>query len=242
MNPTLTSSPEHSPTLDWEDIGEPDVSDIVTEDDTPVDNLISEKQQRLLTTCLYSGLETECPFIAMANVGLFYGKDYPPLVPDALLSFGVELPQDMSQKKNRSYFVWNLGKPPDVAIEIVSNKVGNELGSKLEDYARARVPYYAVFDPFHYLSKKTLQVYELRGLSYYLLPHSWMEGIQLGLTLWNGMFEDFEYQWLRWCDAEGNLILTGDEKAQEEHQRAEQERQRAERLAQLLKEHGIMDE
>ncbi|WP_318730613.1 Uma2 family endonuclease [Roseofilum sp. Guam] len=235
MNPTLTTSPEQSPALDWEDIGEPDVSDIVTEDDTPVDNLISEKQQRLLTTCLYSGLEMDQSFIAMANVGLFYGKDYPPLVPDALLSFGVELPEDMSQKKNRSYFVWNLGKPPDVAIEIVSNKVGNELGSKLEDYARARVPYYAVFDPFHCLSEKTLQVYELRGLSYHLLPHSWMDGIQLGLTLWNGVFEDFEYQWLRWCDAQGNLILTGDEKAQEEHQRAE-------RLAQLLREHGIMEE
>jgi len=31
-----------------------DIQDLVTEDDTPVDNLLSEKQQRLLTEPLYS--------------------------------------------------------------------------------------------------------------------------------------------------------------------------------------------
>ncbi len=31
----------------------PDVSHLITEDDTPVDNLFSEKQQRLLTRPLY---------------------------------------------------------------------------------------------------------------------------------------------------------------------------------------------
>ena len=32
----------------------PNIDDLVTEDDTPVDNLPSEKQQRLLTEPLYS--------------------------------------------------------------------------------------------------------------------------------------------------------------------------------------------
>jgi hypothetical protein len=32
----------------------PDIQDLITEDDTPVDNLPSEKQQRLLTEPLYS--------------------------------------------------------------------------------------------------------------------------------------------------------------------------------------------
>ncbi len=221
-----------SATVAWEAIAEPDVSDMITEDDNPVDNLISEKQQRFLTTCLYSSLPDDPPFVAMANVGLFYAKDCPPLVPDTLLSLGVKLPEDMSQKKNRFYFTWNLGKTPDVAIEIVSNQEGNELGSKLEDYAQARVGYYVVFDPLHYLSGQTLQVYELRGLVYHKLPHAWMEGVQLGLILWRGRFEGQEYEWLRWCDAQGNLLLTGDE-------RAEQERLRADRLAQILREQGI---
>ena len=32
----------------------PDVEHLITEDDTPVDNLLSEKQRRLLTEPLYS--------------------------------------------------------------------------------------------------------------------------------------------------------------------------------------------
>jgi len=37
-----------------------------------------------------------------------------------------------------------------------------------------------------------------------------------------------ELPWLRWWDLQGNLLLTGDERAEQERQRAEQERQRAE--------------
>jgi hypothetical protein len=61
------------------------MQDLVTEDDTPVDNILSEKQQRLLTESLYGtwpGPE-ECAsghrgFMAMANVGLFYALHEPP--------------------------------------------------------------------------------------------------------------------------------------------------------------------
>jgi hypothetical protein len=72
----------------------PDISHLVTEDDTPVDSLLSEKQQRLLVTCLYSSWAPGLPFLAAANVGLFYGLKLPAIVPDALLSLGVEVSQD----------------------------------------------------------------------------------------------------------------------------------------------------
>jgi Uma2 family endonuclease len=217
---------------EWEPMPIPDLREIVTEDDTPVDNLISEKQQRLLTVSLYSSLERDVPFLATANVGLFYGANKPPLVPDILLSFGVSSSPDLSQKQNRSYFVWNFGKPPEVAIEIVSNKVGNELGSKLTDYAHAGVAYYVVFDPLECLGDKILSVYELRATQYHLLDDYWLDDIQLGLTLWQGEFERCEYSWLRWCDRQGNILLTGDEKA-------EREKQRAEKLAEILRSQGI---
>ena len=84
----------------------PDLRDVITEDDTPVDNLISEKQQRLLTTTLYSSFVTDFPFLVTANVGLFYRDKIPPLVPDVLLSLRVKIPEDWSEKKNRSYFVF----------------------------------------------------------------------------------------------------------------------------------------
>ena len=59
---------------------EREMENLVTEDDQPVDNILSEKQQRLLTEPLYgswSGSDQEgtpgyCRFMALANVGLFY--------------------------------------------------------------------------------------------------------------------------------------------------------------------------
>ena len=57
---------------------EREMENLVTEDDTPVDNILSEKQQRLLTEPLYgawSGPDQHAPghrpFLALANVGLF---------------------------------------------------------------------------------------------------------------------------------------------------------------------------
>ena len=224
----------------------PDLRDVITEDDTPVDNLISEKQQRLLTTTLYNSFVTDFPFLATANVGLFYKDKEPPLVPDVLLSLRVKLPEDWTQKKNRSYFVFAFGKPPEVAIEIVSNKIGNELGSKIKDYAIAGVSYYVVFDPLKELGETILRVYELRNNIYVELNNFFLSQIGLGLTIWHGIFEGIEYDWLRWCDASGNILLTGNELAQQaqqqaekEKQRAQQEKQRADRLLEILRERGI---
>lgn len=50
----------------------PCLDHIVTEDDTPKDNIFSEKQQRLLTEPLYSSWDPGRLFLATANVGLFY--------------------------------------------------------------------------------------------------------------------------------------------------------------------------
>jgi hypothetical protein len=51
------------------------VDHLVTEDDTPVDSMYSEKQMRLLTEPLYAcwpGPGEGRKFIVCANVGLFY--------------------------------------------------------------------------------------------------------------------------------------------------------------------------
>ena len=53
------------------------------------------------------------------------------MVPDVMLSLDVSIADDLQEKKNRSYFVWRFGKPPEVVIEIVSNREGEELGEKL---------------------------------------------------------------------------------------------------------------
>ena len=218
-----------------------DVSHLVTEDDAPVDNLIQEKLQRLLVESLYSSLKRQRPFLAAANLGVFYGlKQQQSVAPDVLLSLNVAVPEDWSEKRKRSYFVWEFGKPPEVVIEIVSNPKVGELDEKLEKYTRVGAAYYVVFDPLEQLSSEILQVYGLHEGAYQPLPDAWLEAVGLGLTVWEGEFETkFYHRWLRWCDREGNLLLTGDERAQQAEQQtiqtrqqAQQERQRAEQAEQ----------
>jgi len=220
----------------------PNIDHIVTEDETPVDNIFSEKQQRLLTEPLYSswpGPGAERVFMVAANVGVFAAVSQLPLVPDVFLSLDVRVPEDMWAKNHRSYFLWEYGKPPDAVIEIVSNRKGHESGSKLRDYARIGVTYYAIFDPDERLQGKILRLYALREGKYVPLKGQWLPEVNLGLTLWHGMFEGTEATWLRWCDHAGAVVPTGAERAEQERERAEQERERAERLAARLRALGV---
>lgn len=215
-----------------------EVDHLVTEDDTPVDNLFSEKQMRILADSLYAswqGPGEERPFVAMTNVGLFYTPHEEAIVPDVLVSLDVKLPDDLWEKPHRSYFIWEYGKPPNLVIEIVSNKKGREKGFKLKQYARLGIGYYIIFDPAHQLSQKILQIYELRGSRYEEINETWLTEMGLGVKLWYGVYQGIEDTWLRWCDQGNNLLLTGSE-------RAEQEYNRAERLAAQLRALGIEPE
>jgi hypothetical protein len=234
-----------------------DISDLVIEDDTPVDNFQSEVQQRLLVEPLYSSKTLPIPFLAAANVGLFYKYKTEPVVPDMMLSLGVQRADDFSERRNRSYFVWELGKLPEVCIEIVSNQEGDELQlsqrsqqrgkrfSKREIYAQIGIAYYGVFDPLQQIQAQSemngalLRVWEWSAGGYCELTPPveittvgeavWLERVGLGLTLWSGAFEEEQVRlWLRWCDQQGQVIATGAERAEAERQRAEAEHQRAE--------------
>lgn len=249
-------------------VTELDISHLVIENDTPVDNFQSEEQQRLLVEPLYSSKAVPLPFLAAANVGLFYKLKGDPIVPDALLSLGVQRPDDFSQRQNRSYFVWEFGKVPEVCIEIVSNQEGDELTlskksrqkgkttAKKDIYTQIGVSYYVVFDPLQQIqgpdemNGALLRVWSIspdgyteltppQGIS--MIGQSvWLSAVDLGLTLWEGQFEEeVTRMWLRWSDRDGQVIPTGAERAESERQRAESERQRAERLAERLRSLGV---
>src|SRR5262249_9955838 len=164
------------------------------------------------------------------KVGVFSVPRNPAIVPDVLLSLEVTAPEDWWT--TRSYFVWEFGKAPEVVIEIVSNKKGEEKGTKRHEYARIGVPYYIIYDPRQNLGGDVLEVYELRAREYERRPDAWLPNVGLGVTLWQGAFEGRHDTWLRWCDRGSEVIPTGAE-------RAESERQRAERLAEKLRELGV---
>jgi Uma2 family endonuclease len=220
----------------------PNVDALITEDDTPVDNLPSEKQQRLLTEPLYSswaGPGENRPFLAAANVGVFSQTRTPAIVPDMFLSLDVTIAEDWRRKEHRSYFIWEFGKPPELVLEIVSNSAGGEDTEKRKKYAWMKVPFYVIYDPQPQVMKEVLTIYRLQGVQYKRQETLQLEDLKLGLTLWEGEFEGKVNTWLRWTDEHGVVIPTGKERAEQEHQRAEHERQRAERFAALLRQAGI---
>jgi len=211
----------------------PDISHLITENDEPVDNLFSETQQRLLTEPLYSSWtpDEDRTFLAAANVGVFYLARNPGVVPDFLLSLDVATPDGDWSQEPRSYFLWEHGKPPDLVVEIVSKTVRGEDTEKKAIYARMRVGYYIIFDPNDYLMPETLTVYRWDDFRYEAQAAAQFPALGLGLTLWEGEYEGKRDRWLRWTDAEGKLIPTGKERAEQEHQRAE-------RLAEMLRQLG----
>ena len=199
------------------------VRNLITEDDEPVDNIFSEKQQRLLVNALYESwtppppedaAETTPaqprPFWAAANVGIFRSVHLSAVVPNVFVSLDVTAPANLRNNEERSYYVWEHGKPPEVVIEIVSNRKGKEPDARRRDYAQhlghLGVNYYVVFDPMGELSREMggeeLRIYEIGPIKrYYRREDCELPEIGLSLSLWQGRFEGNESLWLRWCDA-----------------------------------------
>lgn len=216
----------------------PNLDELVTEDDAPVDSIFTEKQQRLFIEPLYSswaGPGEGRSFLALADVGWFFKWKEPPLVPGGLLSLDATPAGDLRSKEGKSYFQWLIGKPPEVIIEVVSDRRGGEEGLKMRTYARQGVLYYAVFDPDDLLGHGVLRTFVLSRGKYESLEANWFPEVGLGLVLWAGTFEGQQQTWLRWCDKDGRVIPTGAE-------RAERLAERAERLAAQLRALGIRPE
>ncbi len=110
-----------------------------------------------------------------------------------------------------------------------------------------KVPNYVIFEP----DSGLLEVYRLANDRYDLEQpdvegRHWFAGLGLFLGTWRGLKTDREGYWLRWWDAEGQLLPWGIEQVEQERQRTEaaeqraaQANQRADRLAELLRAQGI---
>jgi hypothetical protein len=137
--PTPPSAPEVKPEWELDPSCLPNLHELVTEDHAPVDRSFVEKQYRLLTDALYSswpGPGEGRPFLVLVNVAWFFRIKTPALVPDCLLSLDVTCPENLHVKEGHSYYQWEMGKSPEVVIEIVSDRRGGEGGLKMRDYAR----------------------------------------------------------------------------------------------------------
>ncbi len=220
--------------------------------------------QLLRETCQPSTYPSDQVFIG-SDLNLYYDSRHPQWHkrPDWFLVVGV--PRAQTQQDLRlSYVIWIEGVVPFLVVELLSPGTETEdLGQALREVNQPptkwqtyeqilRVPYYVIFDRY----QNQLRVFQLVGTHYQEMTvpeqRCWFADLQLGIGVWQGVYQDAEGLWLRWYDAsqwiptaaeraeqESTRVQQERQRTEQERQRAEQERQRADRLAAKLRELGI---
>ncbi|NET59217.1 MAG: Uma2 family endonuclease [Symploca sp. SIO2E6] len=210
-------------------------------------------QPQLLSRSLeLSNYESENCFSA-SDLNLYYDVKHPlwHKRPDWFLALNVPHLYE-GKDMRRSYVVWQEGQNPNVVIEFLSpgtevedlgrfyeettkvakaakaKKTQNKPPSKLEVYEKyLQVPHYIVYSRY----TRKMRYFKLEGGEYQEQsinpenPMVWLADLEIGLGIWEGVFEDVPGYWLRWCDGAGNWLLTDTEQSE---QRLEQSEQRLE--------------
>ncbi|MGC9524509.1 MAG: Uma2 family endonuclease [Limnospira sp.] len=255
----------------------PDHTQLPDSDGTFVKNFQEHPQSILLTDSIQPTLDRIHPdgqYAIGQDCGIYWRLTQPPEkgaeCPDWF--YVPNVPPTLDGQVRRSYVLWQEYIPPLIAIEFVSGDGSEErdrtpLSQTSEDRQKPgkfwvyeqiiRPAFYAIYE----VQKARVEVYQLITNHYELMEanergHYPIEPMGVELGIWRGRYGNLDLPWLRWWDGEGNLLLTGDERATIERQRAEnerqraeiaeselqQERQRAERLAELLRSQGINPE
>jgi Uma2 family endonuclease len=194
----------------------------------------------------YDETEIFCAF----DLNLYYDPNHTSWYkrPDWFLVVGVDrLYQGQSTRS--SYVTWDEQVNPVVVIEFLSpGTEAEDLGpfakkpvttpppgkppSKFTVYEQIlQIPNYFVFNE----TNQQLRYFRLVNGQYVEQsiaqqnPLFWMPEIQLGLGLWQGRFRGVPQPWLRWCDANGNWLLTETEFERQEKEQERQAKEQAER-------------
>ncbi|MBE9251221.1 Uma2 family endonuclease [Dolichospermum sp. LEGE 00240] len=225
----------------------PDHTQLPESDGTFVKNWQEHPQSILLTDSIQPVLQKLYPdsqYFIGQDLGIYWRITEPPEkgaeAPDWF--YVPNVPPTLNGKTRRSYVLWQEYISPLVALEFVSGNGAEERDKtpwkgKLWIYEQVIKPaFYGIYE----VNKGSIEVYELIGGQYQLLAanergHYPIKPMGVELGLWQGEYQNAELPWLRWWDLQGNLLLTGDE-------RAEQETQRANRLAAQLRALGIEPE
>ena len=155
------------------------------------------------------------------------------------------VPPTLDGEYRRSYVMWQEFVAPLIVLEFVSGNGAEERNrtpllrtdkqetkpGKFWVYENAiRPAFYGIYE----VRKASVEVYHLIEDRFELVAandrgHYPIAQLGVELGIWQGSYQNMELPWLRWWDSEGNLLLTGFERAQEEGQRADREQQRADR-------------
>jgi Uma2 family endonuclease len=243
----------------------PDHTQLPESDGTFVKNFQEHPQSILLTDSIGPVLQQHHPdgqYCIGQDCGIYWRLTEPPErgaeSPDWF--YVPNVPPDLNGNFRRSYVLWQEYIAPLIVLEFVSGDGSEERDKtpwtgKFWVYEQViRPAFYGIYE----VSKASVEVYQLVAGQYQRLAPNQRGrvaipalGVELGI--WSGSYQNVELPWLRWWDAQGNLLLTGHETAlQVEHQlvqqrqqtaqaqqQAEQQRQRADRLEAMLRAQGI---
>lgn len=229
----------------------PDHTQLPESDGTFVKNFQEHPQSLILTDSIgpvLQQLHADGYYCIGQDCGIYWRETEPPEkgaeAPDWF--YVPDVPPKLDGKIRRSYVLWREHIAPTIAIEFASGDGSEErdqtpFKGKYWVYERIiRIPYYAIYE----VNNARLEVYELVGGVYHKLAANARDhhpippmGVELGLM--PGTYQNQEFLWLRWWDWEGNLLLIGHERAEQESQRAEQAQARAARLTERLQAMGV---
>ena len=233
----------------------PDHTQLPESDGTFVKNFQEHPQSILLTdsiTPVMQRLHPDANYCIGQDSGIYWRMTDPPErgaeAPDWF--YVPNVPPTLDGQIRRSYVMWQELIPPLIVLEFVSGDGTEErdrtplLRSSQQETKPGKFWIYEnVIRPAFYgiyeVSRSRVEVYHLIENRYQLLPenergHYPIPSLEVELGIWQGRYQNLELPWLRWWDSEGNLLLAGEERAEQERQRAEQERQRAEAAEQQL--------
>ena len=239
----------------------PDHTQLPESDGTFVKNFQEHPQSIILTDSIGPILDKIHPdgqYAIGQDSGIYWRKTEPPEqgaeAPDWFYVPGV--PPLLDGQMRRSYVLWRELMTPLIVLEFASGSGKEERDKtslseskqqktrpgKFWVYERImHIPYYGIYE----IKSGKLEVYHhVNGLYRQLKPnergHYPIEQMAVELGLWRGNYQNQNQLWLRWWDKDGNLLLTGHERAELEAGRAEreqklaqQERERAEREQKL---------
>jgi Uma2 family endonuclease len=229
----------------------PDHTQLPESDGTFVKNFQEHPQSLILTDSLgpiLAKLHPDGMYAIGQDCGIYWRETEPPEkgaeAPDWFYVAGV--PPTLNGEIRRSYVLWREYRAPLIALEFASGDGSQERDSTPLAFADMgqrvkpgkfwvyeqiiRIPFYGIY----VIKEKKLEVYHLLEGCYQPLEanergHYFIPSLEVELGLWAGNYQNQNQTWLRWWDSQGNLLLIGDERAEQEKQRAEQEKQRAER-------------
>jgi Uma2 family endonuclease len=206
-------------------------------------------QPQLLTRTLQlSGYSRQEIFTAL-DMNLYYDSNHTSWYkrPDWFLVVGVSrLYQGFDARS--SYVLWDEKVSPIVVIEFLS------YGTESEDLGRfathppastkpGRPPCkFEVYESIVKVQNYIVYDEETQRLRYFRLvngryqeqalavsnPLLWIPELDVGLGIWQDVFDELPQAWLRWCDRNGNFCLTDTEQEREARQQEQLAREAAE--------------